>query len=404
MEMFVTAVKELVELGFSPLNIVLIAMLYFMGAHHGMFPKFWNKDDKESVAPTIKDLHDEMAGLKAHFNDETTDRLDTIIEGQQEIKEGVQTVNRKHEEYDKFGIKVRDIKTWNTEINKRIGGGLTELPDDPRDFNFGALYTLPEIDELPEAYSVGEPLEIKDQKATDYCTAYALTAVSEDQEGIPLLPEFQFMLTKEISGDFASWGANLRDACKSSKYGSLPKEHNDAGFDVDSPREEIVDPDMWSPELREIAQKHRKESYLKVDGPYDLFDNLRATLWKNREEKRSVVTGALWRDAWTRAENGMITSADYPAAFGHAFKVYGWLEWQGEPMLMAQLSNGTDIGDEGTFYFSRDVVNKEFRFGAYTFKDITPDSARYHQDNRLKVDVRRNWFVELLLIIKRIFV
>ena len=50
-----------------------------------------------------KDLKGMMQDLQTHFNDETT----TLLKG---IKDGVDKLGRAHEEYDKFGIKVRDCE------------------------------------------------------------------------------------------------------------------------------------------------------------------------------------------------------------------------------------------------------------------------------------------------------
>lgn len=96
----------LAELGFSPLNIVLIGMVYFMGAQHGMFPKFWRTSD-ENKGVNIGDLHTEMMQLREHFNHETSDSLTSIKNNTLEIREDVKTLQRKHDEYDRFGIKIR---------------------------------------------------------------------------------------------------------------------------------------------------------------------------------------------------------------------------------------------------------------------------------------------------------
>lgn len=112
MDSFVQLIKTLSDLGFSPLNVVLIIMLYFMGAHSGIFPKFWGEQGKKNLS--IKDLHDEMFNLKSYFNHETTERLDGIkesqknlYESQEKIKSSVEELNRRHDVYDNFGIKIR---------------------------------------------------------------------------------------------------------------------------------------------------------------------------------------------------------------------------------------------------------------------------------------------------------
>ena len=130
----------------------------------------------------------------------------------------------------------------------------------------------------------------------------------------------------------------------------------------------------------------------------DIFDKIRSTLWKNRHEKRSIVTGCTWRPGWIGAKDGIIPK-DYPdRGFGHAFKIFGQKKINGEIYLMAQLSNGKGVGDQGIFYFSREVVNREFRYGTFMFKDMDPKEARYHQDNGTRPD--QNWLLQLAIIFK----
>jgi len=273
-----------------------------------------------------------------------------------------------------------------------IGGGLLELPDDERDFSFSAVFGWVELEEIPDEFVVAEPLYIKDQKATDYCTGYAVTAVSEDQEGIKLSPEFQFAMTKKISGNPDRWGANLRDACKSAvKSGSLPLER--APFNVDDPRYKVARHEDWSEHLKQEALKHKKESFFDAvkDGPYDRFDNLRSTLWMNRHDKRTIVTGVKWRKRWTVAVDGVVREVFDGAMFGHSFKFYGTKMLNGELYIRAQLSNGKEIGDGGIFYFSRAVINEEFKYGNFTFKDIEPEEAKHLIENGIKVT--DNWLL-----------
>src|SRR3990167_5991989 len=96
--------------------------------------------------------------------------------------------------------------------------------------------------------------------------------------------------------------------------------------------------------------------YTFVKGQYDLFDNIRATIWANKEKKQGVITGCLWRSIWTRANDGIIPKFDLDKeGFGHAFVIAGWKEINGETYLIAQLSNGIEVGDKGYFYFPRNV-------------------------------------------------
>lgn len=244
-----------------------------------------------------------------------------------------------------------------TEERQNLGFGLRPLPKDDRDFALGAFYDLPKLEELPPEFFL-MPKKIEDQDNSDLCTAFASTSVTEDQEGIEMSPEFTFAMTKEIEGDFATWGADLRSACKShTKIGALPKVESPFSLATHS-RDFVANWTNWPQELKNKAAIHKKQNYFSVEGPYDLFDDIRASLWGYRLELRSIMTGVLWRPEWTHTfssdafNNGIIPTNELPKnGFGHAFKICGWKQIINEPYLIAQLSNGENIGDKGFFYF-----------------------------------------------------
>lgn len=254
--------------------------------------------------------------------------------------------------------------------------GLTPLAYDVRDYSLAGVFGQIPLVEVPSTdFVVAQPLTIKDQGDTDYCSAYAVTSVSEDQEGTLLSPLYQFFKTKQISGNPEEWGADLRSACKVIvKYGSIPMS-----LVQNAPRlsrEEVLDPKFWPQSIDEMAAPYKKSVFLDVSGRYDTFDNIRAALWQHKDEKRSIVVGAKWRMSWVDAPHGVIPSTYEDEGFGHAFKLFGQKVIDGKLYLMAQLSNGTSIGDGGIFYFPRDVVNKELKlYGQYMFKDLEKETV-----------------------------
>ena len=261
-------------------------------------------------------------------------------------------------------------------------GGLKILKRDRRDLKAGVLLKFPKLEELPKnGIGILKPLGIKDQGNDDTCAARSSDAVSEDQELVPLCDYFTFAQAKFIEGDPFDWGLQLRSVAKShTKAGALAQ--------VDCPYcptdthnlERDRDWNNWpqKDELLELAQKHKKASYFSVAGPYDLFDNFRSIFYLGRNDKQSSFTGALWKQIWTHAPNGLIPKFDLDKGiFGHSFKIYDWIEIEGEPYLVAQLSNGTGIGNKGIFYFSRTTVNKELgQYGAFTFSDMPIEQAK----------------------------
>ena len=115
---------------------------------------------------------------------------------------------------------------------KRIGG-LNPLPPDNRDFKLGAAFTLPALSELPAEFE--HPiLGISDQGNSDMCGAFSSCSASELQEGVKLVPEYQFALIKELEGgDVDSFGADLRSIMKSHvKIGALEEKYRPQGFSI----------------------------------------------------------------------------------------------------------------------------------------------------------------------------
>lgn len=270
--------------------------------------------------------------------------------------------------------------------NYNIGFGLQPTPKDPRDFNLAAIFSQADVAEIPATdWVVAPPFQIKHQLDTDLCTAFAVTAVSEDQERVDLSPEYQFAKTKQIRGEYEEWGADLRSACKSVvKFGSLPQGSSPYRVGAND-RNTIANWERYHPGLDENAKPHRKRSYFRVDtGRYDTFDNIRASLWQNREEKATVITGVVWRPSWLGAPGGVIPKSSETGGYGHAIKVFGQKLFDGEPYLVVQNSYGEGCGDKGLFYFPREVVNREFTFGAYAFKDVDPKTIKVILNNSFK--------------------
>ena len=177
-------------------------------------------------------------------------------------------------------------------------------------------------------------------------------------------------------GNPDEWGADLRSACKSAvKHGSI-SEDDMPGITGTLTRYQVLDPNTWPSIYDAKALLHKKQAYFQVDGRYDMFDNIRTALYQNIKEERSIVVGAQWKQQWTDAPKGVIPKEVFDGGFGHAFKIFGQEIIEGEPYLVAQLSNSVHIGDGGIFYFPREVVNRELApYGAFMFKDVARESV-----------------------------
>ncbi len=268
--------------------------------------------------------------------------------------------------------------------------GLKRLSKDSRDLRFGQLFKLPPLSELPDTFLVATPLVIKDQKETDYCTAFSSTSVSEDQEGVVLDPFYQFFKTKLIEGDPAEWGADLRQVALSfTKFGSL--EAKDSPCTIDTPRSLVVDPKTWqSQDYDGKAAAHKKASFVFADDikdrSTDYFDNLRRIIWYFRNDKQSLVLGTQWCMEWLGMAHGIVDVEGTPIS-GHAVKGMGWDTINSKLYLVLQLSSGVDVGDGGLFYLSREVVNNQEAYGAVCFTDIPKETLQQHQDQNIRYDL-----------------
>jgi len=263
--------------------------------------------------------------------------------------------------------------------------GLQDLEKDDRDFSLGAFDTLPELSDLPSEFEL--PFTVKHQGTTDWCSAYATCAASEVQEEVELDPAYSFAATKRIQGNVESWGADLRSACKSHvKFGAL--EYID-GRQPNLTLKERRDFKHWD-KYRPEATLHRKKSYFQTKGPYDAFDNIRASLVKYHTP---VVIGIQF---------GYKLSEMYleipKQGFGHAMTVIGYRD----KYLTVGNSYGEQAGDGGVHYISREVINYWVkRYGAFTFIDVDPEQVKYNkQYGILKGD---NWLKQFWKITRSLW-
>ena len=262
-------------------------------------------------------------------------------------------------------------------MNREIGGDLQVTPRDKRDFKLGKVFGMVDISEIPDRdFVVAEPLEIKDQGNSDLCAAFSACSVSEDQEGISLDPCYFFAKIKQIAGEYFSWGADLRTTCKAAvKYGFIEILQSLYNLENKS-RNFIANWRNWPLGLDQFAQEHAKQSFFAIEWQKDRFDSFRSALWQFRNKRCSILTGVKWQREWTAAEGGIIPKEMGTQTGGHALKIFGQKIIDGEIYIVAQLSNGIEIGDKGIFYFPRKVINRDFTFGGYMFLDMDPEEAK----------------------------
>lgn len=284
-------------------------------------------------------------------------------------------------------------------IERKITGGLVDTPDDWRDFSIDRMFGSLPLSELPkEFFQMYFPFFVKDQSDSDLCTAFACSYAKEAQENILISPEYQFAKTKQIMGDHKPWGADLRSAMKVLvKYGAI--ETSQSKYYLNGNRDQIANWENWGERFDIYAIKHLSKSFFKVDGPHDTFDNFRQALWKFREKRQVIVTGCKWRNEWTNIGRGIIPK-EIPefASFGHSFVFVGQKIINEEVYLIALLSNTEYMGDHGYFYFPREVVNQEFKWGGYMVVDMDQELVSFLFERGWNVNMK--YFAKMIIFIK----
>lgn len=271
---------------------------------------------------------------------------------------------------------------------KNMGGGLELVEPDERNFSFGSvLGEKVNLRELAGVDFIVGAHEIIDQGNSDYCTGYATTLSAMFHEQVELSSDWQFAKIKQLIGNTEGFGAPLGTAMKAGQeYGFLEKKRATLSREVNG--DAIRNIQNWPSGLDFYASPHKQQSYFEVkQGGYtDLFDALRATLWQQKDKKTVIITGSLWRNEWTNAQRGIIPKEYGDYGYGHAFCLIGQKIIDEEPYLIAQLSNGVEIGDEGRFYFCREIVNKELKYGNFMYVDIPKEKAKFLNTKKLSTD------------------
>lgn len=275
--------------------------------------------------------------------------------------------------------------------------GLKELPKDDRDFQLGAIFDLPFREVIPDNFRLEQP-KVKNQGASDYCSAFATTSMSEIQEGVELSPLYSFALGKSITKDSDAWGQDLRTAMKAHvKFGDIPERIAEFKVPGSLGDKGLRDLDMWKGGYKDIRGAYRKKTYFKVTGPYKPFDNIRSAIWKFREQKQAVALGVLW--SWKTDDKFLTVENSKRGTFGHALFILGWDTIGGETYLVAQNSFGEGAGEGGLHHVSRDIINNYAeKYGAFMMVDLDPEEAR--QKISSGIQEGDGWLVQ---IIKRSF-
>jgi len=255
----------------------------------------------------------------------------------------------------------------------KVLGGLQPTQRDGRDFKLGNVTKFPSLKELPVFFDLGEKQLVN--QIGDFCTGAATCAASALQEGVPLSWKYSMALSKELTGDPNSWGQQIRPAMLTHiKMGAI--ELNESPYEENDTVSFLRNIKNWPNHLKILARKHMKKSVFFVNGPYDHYDNIRASLWKFRKEKRAVVSGVIWN--WNISDEMLDEYKE--KGTGHCILYRGFTE----KGLIMQNSYGRKAGHNGFHIVGREVVNRNFEhFDGAMFIDINKEEAKFLHENRL---------------------
>jgi hypothetical protein len=108
MEQVASLFHTLIEYGFTPLNVLLIVMLYLVLANQGVVPRFWSKDEqKEQIPDWAKQLHANQDKLAQYANHDTTKHHEMTHDMLGELKDISKESLHVLKELKEYGIKCR---------------------------------------------------------------------------------------------------------------------------------------------------------------------------------------------------------------------------------------------------------------------------------------------------------
>lgn len=287
--------------------------------------------------------------------------------------------------------------------------GLRILPYDGRDFGYFKIHSKPKLgaEQIPD-FMLYQPI-ILNQLSLDFCFAFA----GAESEGILTGKQFDplYIATKtfQVMGEWENYGADLRSLCKAiTQYGALFAGEGPytfgTGLSTDKDRNSLANWQNWPQELDVVASLNRIASFFGVIdySVGDAFDCFIQAMYNNlsqKNEKRSVIFGVLWRPEWTMSPGGIIVDSGYsiPAGDGHAIEVIGQKTINGQPYVVVQNHWGQQYGDNGLYYFPRSVIDKEAttNLGAYMFSNIEKETALWYIQNGIIIN--QNWSIQILI-------
>lgn len=185
--------------------------------------------------------------------------------------------------------------------------GLKPTPRDSRDKKFHSHRIFGVTNNFPDSFNADTthifPNQNADKRPTE-CTAYAITQIAQNEDGMEYSKDYQFMKTlKAMGASPNSQGADGRTAFKVGCVGLLPKTAEDPKF-ANSDQTYSATPENWPLELDIVAKPYARSSYIPISPVPDYFDGIRSALLLGQSEHRLVGLATQWSQDFRTDSDG----------------------------------------------------------------------------------------------------
>ena len=230
-------------------------------------------------------------------------------------------------------------------------------------------------------YNVDSGTAFPDQNADlrpTECTAYLVTDSVRDHTGIEYSEDYNFMKTLEIMKvPPSTQGADLRSAfLVATSFGFLEKG-KEPEIIKSSGQTFAATPANWPVALDSEAEKTKK-SFCMITGPYDFSSNAQSFMWNTKDRKYTVGVGTTWFEEFEEIDStGVLPVKPKTPTGGHAYKLCGWKEINGQPYWIVKSWQGESYGNRGYCYMPFSLMNqlmKSYGSAAYGLVDLDDET------------------------------
>ena len=231
-------------------------------------------------------------------------------------------------------------------------------------------------------------LTLPDQKDTEFCTAYGEAVSNGYKYSIPMSAPFQTAMESRYLGLPILQGADAQDSMDATiAFSSLPTIVAPS-YDLDNETPAYIADWKNYVDMSAYTRPYFPGIPYKVDGEYDIFDNIRSALHQAYQVDKAVVkVFGHWYQSWNlqaldpNNKGHIQTPADSPITL-HRYTIIDWItDASGVPYLVLALTQGMNFGDRGHLYMNRSTCNAVFAnlaqegLGLYISKPAALDLA-----------------------------